>query len=218
MKEEQQQVKWYSYLALVLAIVMFSGLLAKMPEGWGALQALDFGTLNGKFGTIAGAKGTFVGSGGAGSRGGFLFSLSLVPAVVLALGIVRIVDGYGGLAAAEKLITPLFRPLLGIPGICGLAFITSLQSTDGAAGMTKQLYESGAITDKERTLFCMLQLSGDGTVTNYFSTVAGGFVAHFTVTGVPIILPFVIILICKVIGVNILRAIIGFEKKKPEAA
>lgn len=212
--KETPKVRWYSYVILLLAIVMFSGLFSKVPQGWEALKALDFTALNGVYGTISGAKGNFVGTGGTGARGGFLFALGLIPAIILALGIVRIVDGYGGLAAAEKLISPLFKPLLGIPGIAGLAFITSLQSTDGAAGMTKELYDAGAITDKERTLFCMLQLSGDGTITNYFSSIAALFM-YFG--AVPIFLPLVVVFICKFIGVNLLRIVMSFEKNKAQA-
>lgn len=218
MTQKDSKVAWYGYLALLIAILMFSGLLQKLPESLSFLKMLDFTTLNGNFGTISGAKGSFVGSGGTGARAGFLFAISLAPSVILALGVVRVVDGYGGLAAAEKLITPLFKPLLAIPGICGLAFITSLQSTDGAAGMTKQLYEAGSITDRERTLFCMLQLSGDGTVTNYFSTVAAAFLAYFAAANVPVILPFVIILLCKVLGVNMLRVIMSFDKNAAQKA
>ncbi len=209
MSAEQPKVTWLSYVLLLLAIVMFSGLLTNMSGQWAPLKALDFNTLNGAFGTISGAKGNFQGSGGVGARAGFLFAIGLMPAVILALGVVRIVDGYGGLAAAEKLISPLFKPLLGIPGICGLAFITSLQSTDGAAGMTKELYDSGHITDKERTLFCMLQLSGDGTITNYFSSIA----ALFAVFTAPIVLPLVVIFICKGIGVTLMRVILAMDKK-----
>lgn len=209
MSAEKQKVTWLSYVLLILAIIMFSGVLTKVTGAW---QALDFTTLNGAFAIISGAKGNFVGNGGTGARGGFLFALGLAPAVILALGIVRIVDGYGGLAAAEKIISPLFKPLLGIPGICGLAFITSLQSTDGAAGMTKELYDSGAITDKERTIFCMLQLSGNGTITNYFSSIA----ALFVVFTAPIVLPLVVIFICKCIGVTMMRLVLSMEKNKPE--
>ncbi|CAK7013490.1 MAG: hypothetical protein DELT_02159 [Desulfovibrio sp.] len=212
--KETQSVKWYSYVILFLAVAMFSGMLTKVPAGWEPLKALDFTTLNGVFGNIKGAEGNFVGVGGSGARGGFLFALGLIPAVILALGVVRIVDGYGGLAAAEKLITPLFRPLLGIPGIAGLAFITSLQSTDGAAGMTKELYDSGHITDKERSLFCMLQLSADGTITNYFSSIAALFMYFGPV---PIFLPLIVIFICKFLGVNMLRLIMSFEKNKAQA-
>jgi nucleoside recognition membrane protein YjiH len=140
-------------------------------------------------------------------------SIRYAAAPILALGIVRVVDGYGGLAAAERIISPLFKPLLGIPGICGLAFITSLQSTDGAAGMTKELYDAGHITDKERTLFCQLQFSGDGTITNYFSSIAALF-ALFTA---PIALPLVVIFLCKGIGVTLMRLLLAMDKSSVKA-
>ena len=269
------KVGWYSYVALALAALMFSGLFTNIDSqsAWAPLRALDFTVLNGVFGTLGGTfpsnavinlkdvegtinmefpegslggtledsvevslggsvegvgisgtiqagierppritVGNFTGAGGNGARGGFLFALSLIPAVVLALGIVRVVDGYGGLLACEKLITPLFKPMLGIPGICGLAFITHLQSTDGAAGMTKELFDSGFITDKERSIFCQLQFSGNGTVTNYFSSVGGGLMAYFAATNVPIIVPFIVIIICKIIGANLMRLVLIREK------
>ncbi len=34
-------------------------------------------------------------------------------------------------------MTPVLKPLLGIPGICSLALIANLQNTDAAAGMTQ---------------------------------------------------------------------------------
>lgn len=34
-------------------------------------------------------------------------------------------------------MTPLLRPILGVPGITGLALITDLQSTDAGAALTK---------------------------------------------------------------------------------
>lgn len=155
-----------------------------------------------------------MGKGGVGARHALLFAISLIPALMLALGLVKIVDGYGGLAAAERLITPLFRPLLGVSGICGLAFITSLQSTDAAAGMTKELFDSGAISDKERSIFCQLQLSANGTVTNYFSSVAGLFALYV----VPIFAPLLVMLVCKFIGANIMRIIITVDQARLAAA
>lgn len=50
-------------------------------------------------------------------------------------------------------MTPILRPLLGVPGICSLALIANLQNTDAAAGMTKELTDDGAITDHERAIF-----------------------------------------------------------------
>lgn len=72
---------------------------------------------------------------------------------MLALGVVKIVEDMDGLKAAQKLMTPLLRPLMGIPGICGLALVASLQSTDTGASMTKELYENGEINEKERLTF-----------------------------------------------------------------
>ena len=211
MKPDIPKVTWVSYLALFVAILMFSGLFTKAE---GIVQAIDFTALNGVFGTISGAKGNFMGSGGTGARGGMLFALGLTPAIVLALGIVRVVDGYGGLLAAEKIIAPFFKPLLGIPGICGLAFIASLQSTDGGAGMTKELYDAQYISQDERSLFCMLQFSADGTITNYFSTLG----AFFAIMVLPVGLPLAVIFICKVLGTNVLRAVIKINNAKSAAS
>lgn len=60
-----------------------------MPEAYRWLGAFDFTTLIGKFGSISGAS-SFVGSGGVSARAGFLFALSLVPGVMLALGLLDV--------------------------------------------------------------------------------------------------------------------------------
>lgn len=203
---DQPKVHWGSYVMLFFAVVVFSGALNKVPPPW---NVLDFMTLTGKFGTIAGGKGTFVGSGGTGARAGFLFSLSLFPTVILALGLVKLVDGYGGLAACERLISPLFRPVLGIPGACALTFITSLQSSDGGAAMTKGLYDSGIINDKQRSILVQLIFSGSGTLTNYFSSVGALFV-YFTI---PVSAPLAAIFICKVLGAVLMRMVVTWNDK-----
>ena len=104
--------------------------------------------------------------------------------------------------------------MLGIPGICGLAFIASLQSTDGGAGMTKELFDAKHINEDERSLFCMLQFSADGTITNYFSTLA----AFFTIMVLPVGVPLLVIFICKVMGTNLLRIVIKINNAKSAAA
>lgn len=50
-------------------------------------------------------------------------------------------------------MTPILKPLLGIPGICSLALIANLQNTDAAAGMTKELAQEGEITERDSD-FC----------------------------------------------------------------
>ena len=192
-------VPWTGYVALMFAIVFFSGLLARQT-GW--ITAFDFNTISGTFGTMKeGAKATFAGQGGVGARDGFLFALGLLPSVMLALGVVEIIDHLGGLKAAEKLLSPILFPLLGIPGISGLALVTSFQSTDAGAGMTRALTESNCITDKERAIFVAFQVSGGGTITNYLATGA----ALFSFITVPIVLPLALIFVMKIVGANIMR-------------
>ncbi|HBQ2314749.1 TPA: hypothetical protein L7O79_005432, partial [Klebsiella variicola] len=131
-----------AWISLVVVLLVFSGLLFKV-EGMAWLGAFDFTTLGGAFGTMKTPEtNTFIGSGGISAKAGFLFALSLVPTVMLALGLLEIFTHYGAIRAAHKLLTPLLRPLLGIPGYTGLALITDLQSTDAGAALTKELYDS----------------------------------------------------------------------------
>ena len=210
-----QKISWGSYVALLFALIVFSGVFAGAPGAW---SLLDFNTLTGSFGQLVGPNGKatfFRGQGGTSARDALMYAMSLWPAIIVALGIVSIVDGYGGLRAAEKLITPLFKPLMDIPGICGLAFITSLQTTDGAAAMTRELYDNGHINDYERTLFCQLQYSANGTITNYFGS-GSAFFASMGEAGVPIFVPLVVIFLCKFMGVNLLRLVIYFDQKRQQ--
>ena len=106
------RVTWKGYAALLFAILFFAGIFASVQSAaW--LRAFDFSTLIGKFGTMASDKATFVGMGGASARGGFLFALSLVPSVMLAVGCVEVLSHFGALAAAQRLMTPLLKPLMG---------------------------------------------------------------------------------------------------------
>lgn len=205
---EPLRVPWYGYAALLFAIVFFSGLLTKQQ---GPITALDFNTINGTFGTMKdAAKATFQGQGGTGARDGFLFALTLFPAVMLALGVVEIVDHLGGLKAGQKLLTPVLKPLLGIPGIAGLALVSSLQSTDAGASMTRMLRESNNLTEKEKTIFCAFQFSAGGTITNFLSTGA----ALFSVITVPIALPLVLIFVLKFFGANLMRFYLNKVEKE----
>ena len=201
------KVPWYGYVVFLLAIIMFSGLCSSTD---GPLRALDFNVLNGSFGQITGEKAVdFRGAGGAGAKDGFLFALELIPAVILALGIVNVIDGLGGLKAAEKLMTPLLRPLLGVPGICALANIANMQSTDAAAGMVKELVDNRKVNDKERSIIIAYQTSGSAFLTNYFSSGA----ATFSILIAPIIVPIIVIFIFKIVGANLMRLYFKFLVK-----
>lgn len=147
---DTEKVGIKGYLAFFLTIIFFSGVFSG-SEGW--WRVFDFTVLNGSFGHVTGTQ-TFRGAGGTGAKDGFLFALELAPSVILSLGIIAITDGLGGLRAAQQLMTPILKPLLGIPGICSLALIANLQNTDAAAGMTKELAQEG----EEAAVFCFSTL------------------------------------------------------------
>ncbi len=198
-----------AYAALIVTIVFFSGALAGAP---GILGSLDFTTVSGSFGKIAGDF-TFLGKGGGGARYGFLFALSLVPGIMLALGVVEVAERMQALHAAQKLLTPLMKPLLGLPGSAGLALISSLQSSDAGAAMTKDLHDKGLLSEKEKTVFAAFQFSSASSVTVYLSM----GVALFPFLCVPHLLPLGVILFYKIAGTNLMRLYLHFAKRNREA-
>jgi nucleoside recognition membrane protein YjiH len=189
----------------MFAILFFSGVmptLAPLVGDW--IKAFDFSTLLGGFGKIAKA-GDFRGAGGAGAKDGFLFGLTLVPPVMLALGIVEIVDWLGGLRAAQKMLNPLLRPLLGIPGVAGLALISSLQSTDGGAVMTKTLKDNGHIVENEKTIFMMFQFTCGAPITNMLGSGAAIFVLVTPEIPTIIMWAFIVVFVLKIFAANMMR-------------
>ena len=127
-------------------------------------------------------------------------------------------EHYGALRAARVLLTPILRPLLGLPGSCGLALITSLQSTDGAAALTRQLKDAGELNEAEVNIFCQFQYSADATITNFLSsgavlftlTAADGKLAVPTSIGVCLGL----ILVMKFVIANVMRLLMIRSSKK----
>ncbi|WP_295238772.1 nucleoside recognition domain-containing protein [Veillonella sp.] len=208
-KEEKLKVPIKGYIAFFAAIILFSGIFSNV-DSW--LKVFDFNVLAGSFGKtgiIAEKAVDFRGSGGYGAKDGFLFAITLIPTVILALGIVNMVDGLGGLKAAQKLMTPILKPLLGVSGITALANIANMQSTDAAAGMVKELVDTKQITDEERSIVIMYQTSASAFVTNYFSSGA----AVFGFMEIPIIAPIVIMLVFKIVGANLLRIYLAMISK-----
>ena len=197
------RVTWKGYAALLFAILFFAGIFASVQSAaW--LRAFDFSTLIGKFGTMASDKATFVGMGGASARGGFLFALSLVPSVMLAVGCVEVLSHFGALAAAQRLMTPLLKPLMDVPGFVGLTLITDMQSTDAGAALTKELYDEKLIDKREQTIIAAWQYSGAGMINNYFAIVG----ALFSYALVPIIVPLLIIFVLKFFGAVVCRIVL----------
>jgi len=137
---------------------------------------------------------------------------------MFALGVVNVVEYLGALEAARQLLTPLLRPILGIPGSAGLALIAALQSTDAGAGMTKLLYENGEIDDNERSVFAAFQFSAGGTITNFFSSGAALFTlanadGSLAVT-TPMLIPLTVMFIMKVFGANVMRFYLKATSKR----
>ena len=199
-----------AFVALFFAVVYFSGVFYNMPEAQKWLGAFDFTTLIGKFGTIAGSSNNFTGAGGVSARSGFLFSLSLIPGVMLAMGLIEVLAHYGALRAAQALMTPILKPVLGVPGYTGLALITDLQSTDGGAALTRALYDEKRITTSNLITICSWQYAGAGCVNNYYSTVSALF-AMFTC---PVWVPMLIILVLKFVGGFFVRTLLNTVYKK----
>ena len=205
----ERPVRWTGYAALIVVVLFFSGAFS---ECTGLLSCLDFTVLNGSFGKIADSF-TFMGKGGSGARHGFLFALSLVPGIMLALGVVEVAERLDALRAAQRMLTPLMRPLMGLPGIAGLALISSLQSSDAGAAMTRELSEKGLISETEKVIFAAFQFSSGSSITVYLSM----GLALFPYLSVSHLVPLGVILFYKVLGMNLMRLYLRMAARKEEA-
>ncbi|MGQ0287350.1 nucleoside recognition domain-containing protein [Pasteurellaceae bacterium 22721_9_1] len=148
-------------LSLLCAVVFFGGFAKEIFGG-----IFDFGKLTGHFPEWLKT------SGGTSAKGGFLFALTLVPSVMLALGFVAIFEHYGALIAASKWLSPILKPLVGIPGVCSISLIASTQSTDAGSSTTKFLRNEGQITHKELLIFAAFQFSAGAFLTNFLASFA----------------------------------------------
>ena len=163
------------------------------------------------------AMANFRGKGGSGAIDGFMFALTLVPTVMFALAMITIFDHFGALKACRQLLTPILRPLIGVPGAAGLALIASLQSTDGGAALTRQLKDDNVLTDREINNFAAFQMTADACITNFFSSGAVLFtlLAADGKPAVPVSLGVClgVLLVGKVCGANLMRLIQLRSKK-----
>ena len=116
---------------------------------------------------------------------------------MLALGVVEVAERLDALRAAQRMLTPLMRPLMGLPGIAGLALISSLQSSDAGAAMTRELSEKGLISEVEKTIFAAFQFSSGSSITVYLS--------------------MGLILFYKVVGMNLIRLYLHLAARKEAA-
>ena len=204
------KVTWKGWVALFFLIVLFSGTMGAQ-EGW--MKAFDLNSLVGAFGKSEGAKVAFIGTGGFGAKEGMLVGLSLIPTVMVAQGLLDVCESYGAIKAAAKLFQPILKPLLGIPGVAGLAFVSSFTSSDVGAFITKDMFENGLINDDERTVFAAYQYAGSGTVNN---TIAAG-AALVPISVLPVGAIVGLIVVVKILGANFVRMYLTFYHKKHPA-
>ena len=218
--KSQEKVTVGCYISLALAILFFSGVCASASHWWGIC---DYMTLMGKAGRVvtgvvettdglATTTGSFRGAGGTGALDGFMFGISsILPGVMLVMGMINIFEYYGALRAARQLLTPLMRFLIGVRGSAALALIACLQSTDGGAAMTRKLKDEGELTEVEVNNFATFQMVASAPITNFVTTGAA-FFALTAANGEPAMLTsigfgLVVLLVAKVLGANLMRFI-----------
>lgn len=216
------------YISFIVAILFFSGLLIT-DKWWGIF---DYTILNGSFGNVVANvtdKGgelsttfsNFRGKGGSGAIDGFVFALTLVPSIMLATAMIAVFEYYGAIRAATRVLNPILRPLMGLPGSTSLAIVASLQSTDAGAALTRALKDRGELTEDEVSIFATFQMTADAALGNFLATgvvfftlknAAGDLVVPTTI-GVCL----GIILLGKVFAANVMR-LLCLRRRKPSAA
>lgn len=172
--EQRERVPWYGYLALILTILFLSGIFSGSE---GPLAALDFTNTLGQFGDLGvvhdeGAvtlARDFRGMGGFGVRDGFAIVLQIAPAICLAFGVIELFNHYKGLEAAQKILTPIMKPLLNLPGASTVAFVANLISPDAGAALTNSFYEEGAISLNQNLIMTSFMFSAPAILVNYFA-------------------------------------------------
>lgn len=204
---EAQTVTWKGWLSLAFLVVCFSGVFSHADN---FLKAFDLMTLLGEFGHTEGAKTAMQGVGGYGAREAFILALTMVPTTMVAQGLIEVCGHLGALAAAGKLFQPFFRRLLGVPGVVGLAFVSSFTTSDVAAFMTRNLAEERQISDDHRTIFAAYQYAGSGTINN---TIGSG-AALLPVSLLPVGVIILLIVAVKFLGANFVRLYLAIRRRR----
>lgn len=214
--EQPQKVGIGAYIAFIIACVFFSGVCVT-SEWWGVF---DYTVLLGNFGNVvssvqldggdlATTLSSLRGKGGSGANDGFIFAFTLVPAIIFSVAMVAVFEHYGALNAAERILNPILRPLLGIPGRTSLSLIASLQSTDAGAALTRSLYNDGRLTERELLIYAAFQMTAGAAIGNFLSS----GVAFFTIVDhagnqvVPTTIGvcLVVLMVGKVFAANVMR-------------
>lgn len=200
-----------AWIALIVLIIILSGIFRTNDT---PLKVLDFTNLSGTFGLIGDTGSNFIGAGGSGAKDGFMAGLNLIPAVMLFCGLIGVFEQLGAFRASDILFRPILKPILGIPGKCGVAFVSSFTGSDVAAVMTKDLYEDGDITDDERTIFVAYQYAASACINNTIT--CGAPILAFCPVALGVII--LIEVFCKLVGANLVRIVLRMSSKKKGAA
>lgn len=156
--KSKEKVGIAGYIWLIVAILFFSGAFRGAP---GALKLLDLSTYLGSFGTIVeGASAGFVGEGGTGLNNLYATVLTIVPGIMFCVGLMEVVEYYGGLRAAGRLLSPILSPLMGVPGESALVLISNLQSSDTSVALIKAMLDNGNISKKQQAILLAYSLPG----------------------------------------------------------
>lgn len=212
-KKNQEKLGPVAYISLLIIMAMFSSVMPMLAELHPALswmKAFDFITLLGKFGSLgeltegAGKLASdFRGMGGSGPRNAFMVALGLVPSIMVATALIDTAEHYGAIKAAGKLLTPLLKPLWGVPGECAVPIVSGLMSTDAGSITINHLAEEKLIKESHRMILTAFQYSGSGVLDNYFVL---GIVCSIYFE-IPIIIPLIIILFSKYAGCQLMRVL-----------
>lgn len=145
--KKKEKLGILAYLSFAFVFLFFSGIFRGAPAPF---SLLDLSTYQGEFGTIVeGAAPGFVGKGGSGLNNLFATILTICPPIMFCMGVLDVVEYYGGLKVAGKLLTPVLKVIMGVPGEAGIVLITNLQSSDASAAITKGLLDNGSINKKQ---------------------------------------------------------------------
>lgn len=209
-KTEKQKTGLGAWIALIFLIIILSGIFRTSDT---PLQVLDFTNLSGAFGLIGETGSNFIGTDGSGAKDGFMAGLNLLPAIMLFCGLIGVFQQLGAFKDSDILFRPILRPILGISGKCGVAFVSSFTGSDVAAVMTRDLYEAGDITDDERTVFVAYQYAASACINNTITCGAPILAFCPIALGIIILIEFA----CKLIGANLVRVIIKMSNRKKVA-
>lgn len=195
-----------AYLWFVFIILFFSGAFrgANAP-----FSLLDLSTYQGQFGTIVeGASPGFVGKGGTGLQQQFANILTICGPIMFCMGLLNVAEGYGAMTVCKRLLTPILKPLMGVPGESALVMVANFQSSDTSAAIIKGLLDSNLITPKQQKILLAFAVPGPALLGMYISYGTLLFPYITVSTGLLLIVVFV----AKMITGNIMRLMVSGQK------